>query len=386
MLARRAREASCKAAVLPFATAIQRVLYEADRRWGRGYRRARHVLGLSRPPRIVPYRGWAFRDRATVLARVLEDRGAPEWREGASLRHTFLASYKRYATVEIPEIEVEVRWGKERWHAQTDDEGHLALLVTPPNPALPGWNRVALTLPGHGTRADAEVLVTPPSAELAVVSDIDDTVIDTNVRHPLDRVATFFLTDARVRLPFEGVAAFYRALHRGGNPIFYVSSSPWNLYEHLIVLFERHDIPKGPMILRDWGISREGFAPLGGHAHKVSKVNRLLLDHPSLPFVLIGDSGQEDARHYVAIAEHHRGRVPVIYIRDVGFRHRELGALGERARACGTELVVIESSVAAAEHAAAIGLVDREDVARVAEDRRADEEMPGPLEGALLEP
>ena len=165
-----------------------------------------------------------------------------------------------------------------------------------------------------------------------------------------------------------------------------MSSSPWNLYEHLAVLFERHDIPKGPMILRDWGISRNGFAPLGGHTHKVAKVNRLLLDHPGLPFVLIGDSGQEDARHYVAIAEHHRGRVPVIYIRDVGHRHPELDALIGRARACGTELVVVEDSVAAAEHAAAIGLIAREDVARVAEDRRADEAMSGPLESALLEP
>lgn len=370
--------------MLSLSTALQRVLFEADRRWGRGYRRMRDALGVSRPPRIVPYRGWSYADRATVLARVLEDRGAPEWREGASLRHTFEASYKRYWTLEIPEIEVEVRWNGERWSQCTDEEGHLALVVTPPAGTAIGWSRVDLRLGGGDARAEAEVLVTPEDAELAIVSDIDDTVIDTNVRHPIARAATLFLTDSRVRLPFEGVAAFYRALHRETNPLFYVSSSPWNLYEHLCVLFERHDIPKGPMLLRDWGISREGFAPLGGHAHKQQKVNQLINDHPGLPFVLIGDSGQEDARHYVAIAERHPGRVPAIYIRDVRLRRRgDLERLVQRARDIGTELVVIDDTVSAAQHAAARGFIRGDAVAEVAADRRRDELMPGPLEQAL---
>ncbi len=370
--------------MVSLSTALQRVLFEADRQWGRGFRRMRDALGVSRPPRIVPYRGWACGERATILARVLEDRGAPEWREGAALRHTFEAAYKRYATIEIPEIEVEARWRSEAWRARTDDEGHLALLVTPPRGVDAGWHPVELSLPGDDAHARAEVHVTSSEAEVAIVSDIDDTVIDTNVRHPLARAATFFLTDSRVRLPFDGVAALYRGLHRGRNPIFYVSSSPWNLYEHLTVLFERHDIPKGPMLLRDWGISREGIAPLGGHAHKQKKVNQLINDHPGLPFVLVGDSGQEDARHYVAIAEHHRGRVPVIYIRDVGLRHRgELEALVRRAREAGTELVVVDDSVAAAQHAAARGFLSTEAVAAVAADRRADELLPTPLEQAL---
>lgn len=346
----------------------------------------RDVLGVSLPPRVVPYRGWGFGERATIRARVVEDRGAPPFSEGASLRQTFAASYKRYATLEIPEAELEVRWGASIFHDRTDEEGHIELVVSPPPEATPGWNELELRLPGDGLATHAEVLMTSPSAELAVVSDIDDTVIVTNVRHPVDRAATFFLTDSRVRLPFEGVAAFYRALHRKRNPIFYVSSSPWNLYEHLVVLFSRHALPKGPMLLRDWGISRQGLAPLGGHAHKQETVNQLVTDHPGLPFVLIGDSGQEDARHYVAIAERHPGRVRAIYIRDVGsFRRREMRKLVDRAREHGTELVLVEDSVAAARHAASIGLIRDRDVAAVARDQRADEAMPTPIEQALGE-
>src|SRR5690554_4880237 len=88
--ARRALPSS-RSIMRTFSAALQRALYEADKRWGRGYRRARDLVGWSRPPRIVPYRGWGSNDRATLLARVLEDRGAPEWREGAPLWHTFAA-------------------------------------------------------------------------------------------------------------------------------------------------------------------------------------------------------------------------------------------------------------------------------------------------------
>ena len=49
---------------------------------------------------------------------------------------------------------------------------------------------------------------------------------------------TTFLNNARTRLPFAGVAEFYRSLQLGrngkrNNPFFYVSSSPWNLYDLL---------------------------------------------------------------------------------------------------------------------------------------------------------
>jgi phosphatidate phosphatase APP1 len=363
---------------------IQRVLYELDRRVGRGYRRARAGLGLANPPRIVPYRGWGFGEQATLLARVLEDRGAPPFAEGAPLAQTFMAAYRRYATVEIPEVELRVRWASQSFSATTDDEGHILSAVTIPGEAAPGWNDIELELKDGAARAKGEVLITPATASLAIVSDIDDTVIDTNVRHPLARAAALFLTDSRVRLPFAGIAAFYRALSRGDRPTFYVSSSPWNLYEHLCVLFERHDLPKGPVLLRDWGISRTHIAPGWGHAHKVEKVNALVVGHPGVSFVLIGDTSQEDAQHYVAIAEHHPGRVRAIYIRDVGGTHeRQLEAYARRARDHGTELVVVEDSVAAARHAASIGLISHEDIASVAADRRADEAMPSPIEQVL---
>ncbi len=362
--------------------ALQHGLYRVDRRWGRGYRRLRRRLGLARPPRIAAYRGYAFGGRARVLGRALEDRGVPAPTEGAGLRRALLASWQRYATIELPEAEIEVRWGAQRWQTTLDEEGHLDLVVPLTASPPPGWHRVALSLRHHEADAEADVLVIDEAARFAVVTDIDDTVIDTNVRHPLDRAAALFLTDARTRLPFQGAAALYRALAGRRRPVFYLSSSPWNLYEHLDALFERHALPKGPMLLREWGISRHGLAPLGGHAHKAEKLEQLL-SHVALPFVLIGDSGQEDAQHYSAVAERWPDRVLAIVIRDVGVFGRGVEDARARAERVGVPLFVTEDSGAAARALAGLGLLDEAQVSDVEEGSRAEAQAPSAFAEAL---
>ncbi len=58
-------------------------------------------------------------------------------------------------------------------------------------------------------------------------------------------------------------------------------------------------------------------------------------------------------------------------------------ATPRRACAAGTELGVVEDSVAAARHAAACGLIRADDVAEVAPDRRLVEALPSPVEPVL---
>ncbi|AKI98959.1 phosphatidate phosphatase APP1 [Archangium gephyra] len=339
--------------------------------------RVRRKLGLARPPRILPYRGYGNPRQAVIKARVLENRHVrPPWK-----RHTLLgsavASWKRYNTVEIPRARVLARWGEHRWEGTTDEEGFLELWVEPPPEARAGWNDVELELlspsPEGVERVRAPVLLAGPEAQFGVISDIDDTVIVTNVTNFLKRAWTLFLTEHRTRLPFEGVDAFYEALHLGSsgsavNPIFYVSSSPWNLYEHLDEFLQLHRIPAGPLLLRDWGLSRTGFAPGGGHGHKLEKIRGLMGTLESLPFLLIGDSGQEDAEHYRTIVREFPGRIRCVYIRNVWHRagrEKELAFIAADIRAAGSEMLTVDDTVTAARHAASQGWIRWQEVAEV---------------------
>jgi phosphatidate phosphatase APP1 len=233
------------------------------------------------------------------------------------------------------------------------------------------------------------VLVPPATARFAVVSDIDDTVIWTNVGNRLKMVLTVALLNERTRVPFPGVAGFYQALARGAggaeqNPIFYVSSSPWNLYDLLVAFLDIHAIPRGPLFLRDYGL-RTLLTPGQSRAHKMSRIEPLLQLYPHLPFVLIGDSGEQDPEIYRDVVAKYPDRVRVIYIRSVNpdpARIAAIDALVAEVRKTGCQLVLAPDSEYAAAHAAAEGLIAPAALPDVRAEKRQDEQAPSGAEVA----
>ena len=112
-----------------------------------------------------------------------------------------------------------------------------------------------------------------------------------------------------------GTARFYRALEGGevglaGNPFFYVSSSVWNLYDVFAEFLEINGLPTGPLILRDLDADDAKWIK-SGHEHKLAKIERILAICRRLPFVLIGDAGQDDPAIYREVARRNPGRVLV---------------------------------------------------------------------------
>ena len=85
----------------------------------------------------------------------------------------------------------------------------------------PGWHPVSLDLAdppnARPVRATARVLTPAPTATFGVVSDMDDTVLQSEVTSFLRAARMVLLENALTRLPFPGVAAFYRALERGAH-------------------------------------------------------------------------------------------------------------------------------------------------------------------------
>jgi phosphatidate phosphatase APP1 len=198
----------------------------------------------------------------------------------------------------------------------TDDEGYFRVLVETPLTAGP-WTEgaVELAAPYRGLtdshRTPVRILVPPPDAAFGVISDVDDTIIETGVQRVGLMVRQTFTGSALTRTPFPGAAELYRDLAAGGNPFFYVSSSPWNLHAFLLAFLEHRDFPLGPLLLRDLLGTREG------RARKHERIEEVLELHPALRFVLIGDSGEKDPQIYADIVRAHPGRIVAVYIREV---------------------------------------------------------------------
>jgi phosphatidate phosphatase APP1 len=357
------------------------------------------ILGGNDPIMIVPYHGYGSQDALRLRGRVLEDEGVREATDNDSLWDNLLNMYRRLESDEIPFAKVRIHFQEQEIDVVADDEGYFTGQFSPSSPlnVRELWHQVELELleplrEGHPpVRATGQVLVPPASAQFGVVSDIDDTVVRSHATDLLRMARLVFLGNAHTRLPFPGVATFYQALQGGQsgsaqNPLYYLSSSPWNLYDLLLEFFRLHEVPMGPLFLRDWGVSAAELLPTRHSDHKLGVLRNILEFYPRTPFILIGDSGQEDPEIYAQIVDEYPERILAVYIRNVTgeARSAQIAKLAEEISHTQASLILAPDTLAMAEHAAAQGWIQDDTVALVARGVEHDLEAPTEAE-ALLE-
>lgn len=319
---------------------------------------------------LALFRGYGTSRQLFFSGRALRnapDAAAP----GASLLQNLAASFNRFESDEMPNLLVRAVYRGEVWETVTDEEGYFFFALEPASPpAASGWHEIAVSWVDaesdrSGPPQTAYVLTPPPSATYGVISDIDDTILASYIPSPGRMALELLLKNAYTRATFAGAPAFYRALRAGpsgaqGNPIFYVSLSPWNLYGMIEQFFTINDIPPGPLLLRDYGLHM--LRSFGQPSPKARLIQDLLEIYPDLPFLLLGDSGQTDPEIYAEIAAGNPGRVLAVYIRDASggadlARRAEVTALGADLAALGIDLLLSPDTADFAEHARGKGWI-----------------------------
>ncbi|HZY66372.1 MAG TPA: phosphatase domain-containing protein [Rubrobacteraceae bacterium] len=347
---------------------------------------------------IVPYSGYGTGQRLRLKGRVLEERKVRLPAENDPAWRNFRAMVRRFLSAEVPGARVRTRFGGRDRVFVADDEGFVDVFLEPQEtlPEDQSWHPVELELlwpkaaGQKESRTTGSVLVPPTSAEFAVISDIDDTIVRSEATNLLRMLRLTLFSNAYTRLPFEGVAAFYRTLHGGGNseaanPIFYVSTGPWNLYDLLEDFLQLQDIPAGPLFLKDWGGLKDVLRGMNHREHKLEVIRGIMNDYPDLPFVLIGDSGQEDAETYGQISREYPGRVRAIYIRDVQNKRRSQTVcdIADEMQYFSIPMLLVDDTVEAARHAAKLGLIPDASLPEILRDREEDADGSGTLAGVV---
>lgn len=311
----------------------------------------------SGPFRIAPYRTFGTPTRLHLRGRVLRGSLRERVEQSGALRN-LRDSVAMLRSDEVANARLEISIDGRTFAFVTDEEGYFHFTVE--SSFTEGWREIPLRLisPGSAT-ATAEVLVPPADARFGVISDLDDTVVQTGATKLTTMLRATLLQSAHSRTPFEGVPQFYRHLHAGHNPLFYVSSGPWNFYDVYAEFLELQGIPRGPILLGDFGFDEETFIHRPHLDHKLRSIRSILDEYPDLDFVLIGDSGQQDPEVYRAVVSEYPGRIRAIYIRDVSVdeRDRVVVEMGEALRLQSIDLVFVAETAKAEEHARAAGLI-----------------------------
>ena len=358
--------------------------------------RAGKSIGIGdddRPYEITPYRGYGTRSRVLVHGRVIEARNIAAATETDSLWRNLVNTYKRIDSDPLPRARVQVRLGEHEREVVADEEGFFRewFDLVPPLDGDDQWREADVRLQAPVRDGEREIAGKAPirvatgAETFGVISDLDDTVIQSRITSFLQAVRTVMLGNARTRLPFPGVAAFYQALEKGGdgsrrNPIFYVSSSPWNIHDVIADFMDLQRIPRGPIHLRDWDVDLDALTSHRLKRHKEPIIKEILELYPSLPFILIGDDSQKDPEIYRSIIDQFPGRILAIYIRNVRAepgRSTAVQALAKEVLAAGSTLILADDTFAAAKHAAEQGWIETSSLDAVHEEKRADEGKTG---------
>ncbi|QGG41378.1 App1 family protein [Aeromicrobium yanjiei] len=311
--------------------------------------------------RIESYGGHGGPAGVVVRGRVLDNPPPTRAAEGEGVGAAVRRGVQNFMTRELPGVPLRVEVGGTQIRTVSDEDGYF-LVTVPVATHLPSpWAAGTVSLdgeyrgflPGPGTSTTVDVRVPGPSARLGILSDVDDTVIKTGVQRVGQMVLHTLAGSELTREAFPGAAALYRDLAAGDtNPVFYVSSSPWNLHAFLTAFLEHHEFPRGPLLLRDL---------LGTHAGREDKHGRIreILDlHPDLQFVLIGDSGEKDPAIYADIVRSYPGRILAVYIREVRLDPGD-GTVEQIAQGWAPDVpfVLAADSSAVRRHAESVGLL-----------------------------
>ena len=339
-----------------------RWIFAVERSWDAAQLRR----ASARPPghfRIESYGAHGSSHGVVVRGRVVDDPPLSAAVDGEGAWTAVRRSVRGFLTDELSDVPLRVVVGGTEVHTRTDSEGYF-LVRLDPGPLDRSRTTGSVELAGD-YRGVTELHITPiavcvPAADAAfgVISDVDDTILETGVQRVARMVVRTLTGSAVTRVAFPGAVELYRDLTHGGrNPVFYVSSSPWNLHAFVVDFLRHRGFPAGPVLLRDL-LGRTA----GGREEKHARILEILELHPGLRFVLIGDSGEKDPEIYADIVRAHPTRILAVYIREVRLdpgdgRVETISGTWEHE----TPFVLAADSDAVRRHAAQLGLIPAED-------------------------
>jgi len=218
---------------------------------------------------------------------------------------------------ELPGAHVRLLVGGRVLDAVADGEGFFGAHLEPrqgpldlgPTPVLAFVESFgAIPLPaGRGH------VVVVPEEGVSIVSDFDDTLAVSDVRHKTKLMWNALFRNETGHAVVPGMAGLFRAL--GAPParaFHYVSGTPWGLLRRTERFLANHGFPRGALVLRH--LETEPFDAL---AFKPPHILAIAESLPRHRLVLVGDSGEKDPEVFAAVRERLGDRVLATFVRLV---------------------------------------------------------------------
>lgn len=275
---------------------------------GAGCRKKGGIL----PAHVTLYTAYGTGTTGKLYARVSKGPKDPAPEPGEStiqrVEETILALDARA----LHGAHVEVVVGTSAMQTKSDWRGYVELaLPAKLPPAVPV--EIRLKEPGYdaaSVQTKLEVFGDEPG--VAVVSDIDDTLLDSQVTDKAKMAANAIVRSTWELRTFPEAEKKLSAAAKQ-EPVFYLSGSPWGFHDRIGSFLARQGFPKGVLILKRF--SSEPL--LDQMAFKYPHLKEILDSLPKRRFLLFGDSGEKDPEIYARLRQEMPGRVERIFIHHI---------------------------------------------------------------------
>ncbi|MBI3270259.1 MAG: DUF2183 domain-containing protein [Planctomycetes bacterium] len=255
----------------------------------------------------------------TACGRVLYVHAAAEETPGSGgAWENLVATARALESDEAAGAEVAVRAFGREVRAVADGDGLFrADFAAGPTPFPAGLSELQATAHDPAGRAAdgsarGQVHVLDTAVRYAVITDIDDTLVQSIVTRKVVLLFNTFLKNARTMTPVPGTSRLYQLLAEPApgvrNPVFYLSASPMNLHARLRYYLELHQYPVGPVLLKNLNLIG-GDSLFDQTTYKLGRLRELFGAYPDLRFLCFGDNGERDPEIYAQLRREFPGRV-----------------------------------------------------------------------------
>jgi phosphatidate phosphatase APP1 len=272
----------------------------------------------SRPALIVLNNGFGTEKAARVWGRALYDTGRGPAQPDESKWRKVKRSLGELDSDEMRDVNLTVKVLGKSYAARADHEGMFRVDLAGPLPL--GTHDVDARIehkPGFRTEA-GRLQIFPGKPGTAVISDIDDTVLQSNVANKGALIRKVLSSNAHDLQTFPQAPALYRIWAKRGYPIVFVSGSPQNLYSRLTHFFTLRGFPTASaLLLKNLGLEKGADSLFETHKYKLRRIREVRELLPGYRLLLVGDSGEKDPETYAELRKQDAAAVLAVMIHRV---------------------------------------------------------------------
>jgi phosphatidate phosphatase APP1 len=272
---------------------------------------------------IKLYKGYGHAHDLHIYGHVVKKLPPLRDRSKNSLLHNAAYLLRVFFVRPLPEVQVSLDTINRTIETETATDGFFSFEWSEGQEIPAGWHKVTASITGEVEKTEGEVFI-PHSTQLALISDIDDTILISHSSSAMKKLYQLFFRSPDKRKVFDDVASLYHALSLAQttpempNPFFYVSSSEWNLYDYLDEIFDKHRMPAGVFLLNEikrwYELFKTGKTK---HEGKLMRIVRVFKAFPKQKFILLGDNSQSDPAIYEKLTERYGDKIIAVLIRNV---------------------------------------------------------------------